>query len=84
MPNIAKRKVICVIIVVMTEYFSRASGIYLKIATECLEEKKVPEAIKYLEKGIDCNRKGYRGQPNADLSNLLNKLAMAHHVKAEY
>ena len=31
-----------VIDVVMVEYFSRASGIYLKIAGECLEEKKVP------------------------------------------
>jgi hypothetical protein len=68
----------------MQEYFSKASNIYLKISTECLEEKKIPEAIKYLEKGIDCNRKGYRGQPNSDLAYLLNKLAMAHHVKAEY
>jgi hypothetical protein len=66
----------------MTEYFSKASNVYLKIATECLEEKKTPEAIKYLEKGIDTNRKGYKGNPNTDLAHLLNKLAMAHHLKA--
>ena len=66
------------------EYFSKASHVYLKISSDCLDEKKTSEAIKYLEKGIDCNRKGYQGQPNSDLSNLLNKLAMAHHLKAEY
>ena len=66
----------------MAEYYSKASNIYLKIASECMDEKKTPEAIKYLEKGIDCNRKGYRGQANSDLALLLNKLAMAHHLKA--
>ena len=46
-----------------------------------MEEKKHEEAIQYLEKGIDCNRKGYRGQANTDLAYLLNKLAMVHNVK---
>ena len=65
----------------MIEYYSRASSIFLKISTDCVEEKKHEEAIQYLEKGIDCNRKGYRGQANTDLAYLLNKLAMVHNVK---
>ena len=68
----------------MIEYYSRASSLYLQISGDCIEEKKNEEAIQYLEKGIDCNRKGYRGQANTDLAYLLNKLAMAHHVKGEY
>lgn len=65
----------------MVEYYSRASSIYLQISGECLEENKNEEAIKYLERGIDCNRKGYRGQNNTDLAYLLNRLAMANHTK---
>lgn len=68
----------------MIEYYSRASSIFLQISTHCMEEKKNEEAIKLLEKGIDCNRKGYRGQANTDLAYLLNKLAMVHHIKGEY
>lgn len=30
------------------EYFSKASNVYLKIATQCLDEKKNQDAIKYL------------------------------------
>lgn len=49
-----------------------------------MEENKNEEAIKYLEKGIDCNRKGYKCLPNTDLAYLLNKLAMANHINEEY
>lgn len=68
----------------MIEYYCRASTIYLEISDDCLKENKNQEAIKYLERGIDCNRKGYRCQPNTDLAYLLNKLAMANHINEEY
>lgn len=34
--------------------------------------------------GIDCNHKGYGGVANTDLAFLLNRLAMANHLKEEY
>lgn len=37
-----------------------------------------------MERGIDCNRKGYRCQANTDLAYLLNRLANANHIKGEY
>lgn len=49
-----------------------------------MKENKNQEAIRYLERGIDCNRKGYRCQPNTDLAYLLNRLANANHIKGEY
>lgn len=68
----------------MVEYYSRASAIYLEISSACIKESKHEEAIRYLERGIDCNRKGYRCQPNTDLAYLLNRLAMVNHIKGEY
>lgn len=68
----------------MQEYFHKASSTYLFISGECLDEGKTDEGIKYLEKGIDCNRKGYQGEPNDDLAHLLNKLALAYHKKGDY
>lgn len=69
---------------VMQEYYNKASATYLAISTECLQEAKTQQAIRYLEKGIDCNRKGFKGSPNHDLAQLLNKLALAHHKKGQY
>lgn len=68
----------------MQEYYNKASSTYLSISNECLEEAKTEEAIRYLEKGIDCNRKGFQGKPNHDLAHLVNKLALSHHKKGEY
>lgn len=68
----------------MEEYYHKASTTYLLISNECLEESKTDEAISYLEKGIDCNRKGYQGKPNHDLAHLLNKLALSFHKKGDY
>ena len=68
----------------MREYYGKACSTYLLISNECIEENKVDEGIKYLEKGIDCNRKGQQGQPNHELAFLLNKLALAYHKKGDY
>lgn len=68
----------------MIEYYSRASAIFLDISNACMSENKNEQAIRYLQRGIDCNRKGYRCQPNTDLAYLLNRLAMANHIKGEY
>ena len=68
----------------MHEYYGKACSTYLTISQECIEENKVDEGIKYLEKGIDCNRKGEQGQPNHELAYLLNKLALAYHKKGDY
>lgn len=68
----------------MQEYFHKASSTYLHISSECLNEGKVDEGIKYLEKGIESNRKGYQGQPNHDLAHLLNRLALTYHKKGDY
>lgn len=43
MQSIINKKVLLVLYIeVMMEYFSKASHVYLKIATDCLEEKKTP------------------------------------------
>jgi tetratricopeptide (TPR) repeat protein len=68
----------------MQEYFHKASATYLHISGDCLQEGKTEEGVKYLEKGIDANRRGYQGQPNHDLAHLLNRLALAYHKKGEY
>ena len=68
----------------MKDYYHKASATFLKISNDCLDEGKHDESIGYLEKGIDCNRKGYQNQPNHDLAHLLNRLAMAYHRKGDY
>ena len=68
----------------MKEYYNKASKTYLLISHECIEQGKTDEAINYLEKGIDSNRKGHQGEANHDLAHLLNKLALSFHKKGDY
>lgn len=66
------------------EYYDKASKLFCELGEESIQDKRYDEAVGFLEKGIECNRKSRNGVDNYELAELLNKLAMVHHRKNQY